>query len=84
MIFYNKTGGFNGITTLQFGGVGDPSQLNYLGPQSFNMLEKCKIQTVSAYVSSGADTTIFEVNLPNESNLRGNTSVGTAINIVDA
>lgn len=84
MIFYNKTGGFNGITTLQFGGAGDPSQLNYLGPQSFNMLEKCKIQTVSAYVSSGADTTIFEVNLPNESNLRGNTSVGTAINIVDA
>ena len=43
------------------------------------MLDRCKISNVIAYVSSGADTTIFDTTLPDTSNLRGNTSVGVEI-----
>ena len=70
MIFYNTSGAFR-ITTLQFGGPGDASQLQYLGYQAFNMLERCAIQNVVAYVTSGADTTIFDTTLLDTSNLRG-------------
>lgn len=78
MIFYNTSGAF-GITTLQFGSVGDPSQLGYVGMQAFNMLSRCRISNVVAYVTSGADTSIFEITLPDTSNLAGDSSVGVEI-----
>ena len=78
MIFYNTSGAFR-ITTLQFGGPGDASQLQYLGYQAFNMLERCAIQNVVAYVTSGADTTIFDTTLLDTSNLRGGSSAGVEV-----
>ena len=69
-LFFDDSVMSNGITTLQFGGEQDASNLQHAGIQAFNFIRKSRITNFWAYVPEGSDE-IFTTTIPSTSCLSG-------------